>query len=102
VSGRYGQQKTKLFLPKIIEFNLEPIAWHGASVGAFGVENDFVPLLSYRASWLAAGAIVQIMGEGNWRLSYAFEWFRSKGSVSVTWAAGLAPIWQMNAISVSF
>ncbi|MDH4481060.1 MAG: hypothetical protein QE283_14395 [Rhodoferax sp.] len=102
VSGRYGQQNTKLSLPKITEVNVTPIAWHGASLGAFGVENDFVPMLSYRADLLLPGVMVQMMGQENWRLSYSFEWLKTKGSASVTWGAGLAPIWQLDALSLAF
>ncbi len=102
ISGRYGQQNTKLALPKITKLDLSPSAWHGLSVGAFGVENDFVPVLSYRTDLLLPGAMAQMMGEGNWRLSYSMAWLKTKGSISVTWAAGLAPIWQINALSLSF
>jgi hypothetical protein len=102
VSGRYGQQRSKLSLPRLTELDIAPAGWHGLSIGLFGVENDFVPLVSYRADGLVPGAIVQMMGQDNWRLTYSVEWLKTKGSVSVTWAPGLAPIWQVNAVSLNF
>jgi hypothetical protein len=102
VSGRYGQQNTKLSLPTITEVNIAPNAWHCVSVGAFWVEKDFIPMLSYRADSLLPGVMVHMMGQDNWRLSYSVEWLKTKGSASVTWGAGLAPIWKIDALSLAF